>query len=408
MNKTPFFETRKRLARFPAGVLALCALALSFQSVSAEFPTEEAWFAEIPTLLTATRLAQPVQETPASVTVLDREVIRASGALDIADLMRLVPGFQVTLPNGGWYAVTSHGLANQDPRRMEVQVDGRSVYVPLSSTVDWMQLGITIEDIERIEVVRGSSVPAHGSNALLGVVNIITREPFIDRGTSIRVTVGGDARREAVIRHGGRVRDLDYRLSLSYRGSEGFDDMDDDARVRSINFRGSYHPVPSDTLDIQLGYGEGPRGLNADGSIFNPLRDRDITTHFQSLKWSRALADEEELAVHAYHNYYKMEDIYSMGLLSDLFFIPPDEIPGYFDGQPDQELIHGVYHGTAERYDVEFQHRVRPSANTRLVWGAGLRLDRLRGSGCWEGMISSMTSDSACSEISSGDPGPTL
>ena len=372
-------SSSNRMPRARRRLTGLCLGAFFSSGVSAaEFPSEAAWFAEIPTLVTGTRLAQRPQDSPVSMTVIDREMIRASGALEIADLMRLVPGFQVSYVSGSWQAVTSHGLTNQDPRRLEVQVDGRSVYMPLSSTVDWQMLGVTLDDIERIEVVRGSDVPAYGSNALLGVINIITREPIADRGVSFAATAGSGDFGRAVVRYGGSAGALDHRLSLSYTESDGFDGVNDDVDVGAVSFRGSYQPTATDSFDIQLGYGTGARGLATDGSVTNPHRDWDATSHYQSIEWTRSLGPEEEISVHGYHNYYKAQDVHSLGLLSDILGVPPEWVPAILDGQPDQELIHAVYHGTAERYDLELQHLVRPGSNTRLVWGLGLRFDRLR------------------------------
>ncbi len=140
--------------------LGLCpsfaALAQSNNGLS-----EADFLAELPVVLSASRLTQPLSEAPGAVTVIDRELIAASGAREIADLFRLVPGFQVSYAGGANPVVTYHGLSGQFSRRMQVLVDGRSLYSPsFVGGVDWNHIGIAIEDIERIEVVRGTNTAA--------------------------------------------------------------------------------------------------------------------------------------------------------------------------------------------------------------------------------------------------------
>ena len=93
------------------------------------------FFQDVPVVLSATRLSQPVSESPASITVIDREMIEASGAIEIPDLFKLVPGFQVghanNSTNGPITTVTYHGLTDRYARHMQVLVDGRSVYAAL-------------------------------------------------------------------------------------------------------------------------------------------------------------------------------------------------------------------------------------------------------------------------------------
>lgn len=131
----------------------------------------------MPTVLSASRLVQPINEVPVAITVIDRELIEASSAVNVAELLRLVPGFQVTYTEGIDAITTYQGFADQLSRRMQVLVDGRPVYNPGISGVIWSALPLTLDEIERIEVVRGANAAAYGSNAFLGTINIITRSP---------------------------------------------------------------------------------------------------------------------------------------------------------------------------------------------------------------------------------------
>src|SRR5690606_4487862 len=131
------------------------------------------FFETLPVVLTVSRLPQPLQDTPGAVTVIDADQIAATGYRDLARLLRLVPGMQVGQERGNDQWVTYHGLGSDYPNQMQVLIDGRAVYSPYYfGGADWGALPIAIEDIERIEVVRGSDSAAYGSNAFLGVVNI--------------------------------------------------------------------------------------------------------------------------------------------------------------------------------------------------------------------------------------------
>jgi hypothetical protein len=109
----------------------------------------------LPEILSATRLKQSPAAGPVSITVIDRALIEASGARDIPELMRLVPGMVVGYVKGNEITLNYHGDQVGSARRLQVLIDGRSVYCPRLATVDWTDLALAMEDIERIEVFRG-------------------------------------------------------------------------------------------------------------------------------------------------------------------------------------------------------------------------------------------------------------
>lgn len=147
---------------------------------------------DLPQVLTATRLKQSPAAVPGSMTVLDSELIRASGARDIPELLRLVPGMMIGYGAGNQPTVNYHGSNASEARRMQVLIDGRSVYRAGLATVDWSDIPLAMEDIERIEVFRGPNTVSYGANALMAVVNILTRNPADSHGT--RHTAEGDPR----------------------------------------------------------------------------------------------------------------------------------------------------------------------------------------------------------------------
>ena len=120
---------------------------------------EEDYIGDVPYVLTVSRLSQPVSDAPSAVTIIDKDMIRASGIVELPEIFRLVPGFYVgtnaSLVHGTNHAVSYHGMVNAYAGTMQVLVDGRSAYSPLYGGVQWSELPISIVDIERIEVTRG-------------------------------------------------------------------------------------------------------------------------------------------------------------------------------------------------------------------------------------------------------------
>lgn len=168
-------------------VLAAIACESAWAAISQD---EQSFFQDIPIVLSASRLSQPVSDAPNAMTVIDREMIEASGFRSLPDLFRLVPGMFVGSYNGYTPIVAYHGTFDQYSRRMQVLVDGRSVYLPPFSYVNWEDIPLHIADIERIEVIRGTAAASHGANSSQGVINIITRDASAVHGASVSVLKG--------------------------------------------------------------------------------------------------------------------------------------------------------------------------------------------------------------------------
>ncbi|MDA0191276.1 MAG: TonB-dependent receptor, partial [Proteobacteria bacterium] len=269
--------------------------------------SENSFLDELPVVLSATRLRQPLRDTPAAVTLIDREMIRDAGARDVADLFRLVPGMYVAynvdkeiVPG---HVVSYHGLADPYAKRMQVQIDGRSVYTPLFGGPVWSSIPLVLDDIERIEVVRGPSAATYGANAFLGVINIVTRDPAEVRGRMLALSAG-DAGGDAILRHGGRTDNADYRITLQLRRDKGYTDdaqgsyggrpvfpRSDDKSIGNLAFRGDYRLTPQDELQVQFGYAGGTREAG-DIPNNNPRREKDAASQYGLLRWQRALGPE--------------------------------------------------------------------------------------------------------------------
>src|SRR5579864_6016807 len=137
----------------------------------------------------ASRKEQKLSQVPAAIFVITQEDIHRSGATNIPDLLRMVPGLDVAQINGNTWAISARGFNSQFSNKLLVLVDGRAVYSPTFAEVFWDTMDVLLEDIDRIEVIRGPGGTVWGNNAVDGVINIITKKAQATLGTL--VTAGG-------------------------------------------------------------------------------------------------------------------------------------------------------------------------------------------------------------------------
>jgi iron complex outermembrane receptor protein len=279
--------------------------ALSASSCLAKELSESDFLREMPVVLTPSRLAQPIQDAPNAITVIDRAMIEASGFMKISDLFRLVPGFYVGQSNG-YTASISNSISSEYARHMQVLVDGRSIYLPSTGGVRWDSLPLAIDDIERIEVVRGPNAASYGANAMTGVINIISRHPTEVEGKSLSLTTGADQYREAHFRWaGGDINK--HRVSIGWLQDTGFFDptnnINDTTRAPMFNYFGDYDIGPGQSLSAQLGYVGGTRGAGSatNNNGLTMPHDERVDSQFQQLDYRRSLANGQEVLVKAYH-----------------------------------------------------------------------------------------------------------
>src|SRR5579862_2672384 len=147
---------------------------------------------------------QKVSKVGAAIYVITREDIRRSTATSIPDLLRMVPGLDVAQINSNAAAISIRGFNSKYSDMVLVLVDGRAVYTPTFSGVYWDQLDVPLEDIERIEVIRGPGGTVWGANAVNGVINIITRNARATPGGLIRAGAGPQESAEGLAQYGGR------------------------------------------------------------------------------------------------------------------------------------------------------------------------------------------------------------
>ncbi|MDC4227473.1 MAG: TonB-dependent receptor plug domain-containing protein [Candidatus Manganitrophus sp.] len=205
-------------------VLLLVDAAASI-SAAEEAPLELEFFAQEAQTVTASRRLQPVREAPVAVEVITPEEIQASGASNLWDLLRFRVGMDVLdgrSVDGNRAIVSVRGFPEEFVDSLQVLVDGRSVYNAYSGGVYWEQLSVQLQDIERIEIVRGPNAALYGSNAALGVINIITKKPSLKRSASAYALRGNIDLFQTGAAYEALGDNLGYRLSYSFWNEDGF------------------------------------------------------------------------------------------------------------------------------------------------------------------------------------------
>ena len=329
-------------------------LALLASPAAAQEISEKDYFDDLPVVLSVSRLAQPLNEVPGAVTVIDRDTIRRSGARDLTDLLRLVPGFVVGHINGANPIANYHGDFDALNRRLQVFVDGRSIYSSLlAGNVSHPMVGMVLDDVERIEVLRGSNSAAYGANAFSGVVNVVTRAATdVPRfSTSLAFGEKGIADRSVRVALGDER--IAVRLTAARSGDSGFDNVIDDKRVEQFHLRADLHPSAAD--DVMLTAGSVSHQWGATDS----LRSENWRNAFVQGQWRRGMDADNDLRVNASFDEEKFVDqIFHFTLLG---------VPRPYRAD-----------GTGRRLSLEAEHTARLSSALRLVWGGQWRHEEVR------------------------------
>ncbi|PCI67272.1 MAG: outer membrane receptor protein [Piscirickettsiaceae bacterium] len=322
----------------------------------------------IPIVLSATRLAQPQTEAPATITIIDRALIKVSGAKNIPELFRLVPGMHVGYFRGNKPVVGYQGLNSEYPQGVQVLIDGRSVYSPLFGGVDWSNIPLVIEDIERIEIIRGANGSSFGSNAFQSVINITSSHAVQLDGFQVKSTLGERGYQRTLMRAGHSFGDVDFRLTGSHIDDNGYDNNDDDSRQDLLTGRLDVQLTPYDNLQINVGIVNSlkeTRNPATQPDPYDPLRYVDESNHSIHARWEHSTDNSQQFVTQFSYTRHLIKDKVTS------FFTTP--IPGF-----NNVVTHIDYTNEYDRFDFEIEHQLEPSENTRLSWGIGLRNDRVK------------------------------
>ncbi|MCW8957368.1 MAG: TonB-dependent receptor, partial [Gammaproteobacteria bacterium] len=321
---------------------------------------------DMPIVLSATRLAQPLNESPVAMTIIDREMIDASTARTIPDLLRLVPGFQVGYFDGNSPVTTYHGHSDENSKRVQVLIDGRSVYIPSLAGIPWQDMAITLDDIDRIEVSRGPNASTYGNNSFFAVVSIFTKHAIEDDGQQLKIITGSKDTFDAYYRFGNHNDNLDYRVTVGTNNDDGTDFLNDYTVADFLSYRLDYQ---IDT-NSNLSYTGGFKSIEKGDHEPPPDHDINIAYAYQWLKWERQISDRHSVSLQYYYNYHNQEETIDTITVPDF----PSDLLGASGFTIDGFTLDTTLNIQSERHDLEFSHQYN-SNNFRIVSGLNTRVD---------------------------------
>ncbi|HLA83148.1 MAG TPA: TonB-dependent receptor [Thermoguttaceae bacterium] len=253
-----------------------------------------------------TRTKSTVAHSPAAVYVLTNEMIKRSGARNIPEALRLVPGVNVARTTNSAWAISIRGFNGKFGNKLLVQIDGRAVYTPAFGGVWWDMQQVLLEDVERIEIVRGPGGAVWGANAVNGVINIVTKSSAATQGIYAQSGGGDEHRSFNALRAGGQQGDLTWRM-YGLQADDGPSFWNgpgapwDAFQCGQGGFRMDWTPTRRDTLTLQGDF-LGTRGTcNQNfGTGFLPGPERTRGSNFLG-RWSRVLDENSDWAVQMYY-----------------------------------------------------------------------------------------------------------
>jgi len=293
-------------------------------------------------------------QTAAAVYVITQEEIRRSGLTSIPELLRLAPGIQVARIDGSKWAITARGFNGRIANKLLVLIDGRTVYSPEASGVYWEVQDLLLEDIERIEVIRGPGGTLWGANAVNGVINIITKSTQDTRGGLVTASVGSEDRGIVSFRYGANLgARASYRFYGKYSNRGELVDLagrgaNDAQQLEQGGGRVEWQPTERDELTLEgetyrSNLHENPTGVSA-ANPFAPFANRsaDFSGGHIKGRWARVFSTTSDMALQV-----------------------------YFDRFNRQLFGFGSHINT---FDLDFQHHVAIGQRQDVVWGFGYRL----------------------------------
>jgi iron complex outermembrane receptor protein len=292
-------------------------------------------------------------DTASSTYVLTAQDIRRSGANSIPEALRLVPGLQVAKIDAHKWAISARGFNAQYSNKLLVMVDGRTIYTPLFSGLFWDDQDYILQDVEKIEVIRGSGGAIWGANAVNGVINIITKNAIDTQGGYASITAGNQSTLKSEVRYGGKTEDNNhYRLYAKQRhageetkldsGASGANNHDG-YRQSQIGFRYDLRSIKDNKISIHGDLRNGRADNYFDlTSLSNSTTDKKSKGGNFVVNWDSTLSDKSSITLQSYFDY----DQFDMGVLKR-------------DGRT---------------IDVDFQHFYDFTRQNQFVWGVGYRM----------------------------------
>ncbi len=267
-------------------------------------------------ITSASKKQEPIAHTAAAAYVLSNEEIQRSGVTTIADALRMVPGVQVARADSNSWAISIRGFNSTLANKLLVLIDGRSIYNPVFGGTLWEAHDLLLEDVERIEVIRGPGGTLWGANAVNGVINIITKHTRDTQGILASALYGNEEQGTFNIRQGGRMgNDGSYRIyakgfqrdaSHKPSGADTFDEWN--------GFRTGFRADWSDQFTLQGDiYRTNADQLRIDYSLtppYMPVKEQRINYEGAHLlgRWTETRADNSQISLQAYIDWAKRDE----------------------------------------------------------------------------------------------------
>lgn len=340
-------------------LLSLLVGSLTSQSADVSSPTGSNRYADLSIeqllnepVTSVSKKETKLGDSPAAVTLITQEDIRRSGMTSLPELMRMVPGLDVARISANQWAISSRGFNGVYANKLLVLMDGRSVYDPIFAGVHWDVQDTLLEDIDRIEIIRGPGATLWGDNAVNGVINIITKNAKDTQGTLITGGASLEEQGFGGIRYGGKINDQTYyRAYVKYFNGDSFVDAagrnsQDDRNMTRSGFRVDWTPQSQNIFTMQ---GDFYSGRVHDFIPTNSFDFSKMVLERQDLiggnilgRWQHTFSDVSDLQVQLFYDHADRRSIEFT------------------------ELIH--------TFDVDAQHRFELGDRNEIVWGLGYRL----------------------------------
>lgn len=291
---------------------------------------------------TVSRLEEELQTSAAAVYVLGREDIRRARVTSVPEALRLVPGVQVARVDANKWAISIRGFNSRSANKLLVLVDGRSVYDPLFGGVFWEARDVALDEVERIEVIRGPGGTLWGTNAVNGVINIITRHAADTQGTQVTFGAGTEERVLGGARYGWQAGAAGHARVYAdgFVRDAGFSpaDAEDDAHLERAGFRVDLKASVADEFMLKGDIYDGSFGtaLTGGGSQDLEHRGRNLIA-----RWTHDRPSGSQTMLQFWYDHLQFDDV---NLGED-----------------------------RNTYDLEFQHALRAGEMQRILWGASYR-----------------------------------
>ncbi len=305
---------------------------------------------------TVSRQESTVGQSPAAVFVITNEMIRRSGAKEIPEVLRMVPGLSVEKIDSSKWSVTVRGFGGRFASKLLVRIDGRDVYTPLFGGTFWDVQDVLLEDVEQIEVIRGPGATVWGANAVNGVINIITKSAADTKGAYVETGGGTYYRNFTSARVGGQMgKDAAYRVYGKWfdygRGELPTGDANDSWRQARGGVRLDWNVGSDDVITFQGDYYDGINGeTNLSAQLTPPYynlsaRQVQVSGGNALINWRRKLGDQSDWALKVYYDHTTRN-------------------------------WWNAYQEDRGTFDVDFQHRFPVGMAHDLIWGCEYRNTR--------------------------------